>query len=410
MLKLSQLAYLSTVAFSGVSVGAQMVILPWLGVAVLGLSASELGILQAAKLMPLLLFLLIGGAISDHKDNRVWLSNLYCLLLLPQVFLAWLVADDFLNLFFLCVYGFSLGAILAFVQPARERMLPAIAGDSGGERIQRWVIAITGLQFSAQIAGFLLAGQMENWNLVYILLGQGFFFAFCGVFIRFTPKGECDRQRPSMAKSIKAGIDIVRQQPVLKQLILLVIFNGSVSMGLYSVVMPILVHRSLGESANFYAYIQLGFAAGTVAVTLFLLLRKKKVLQPGRLVALGLFGSGLLMISIATGLSTERLLIQVLIWGVLSGISMVMGRSIMQELSGDEHRARTMSIYQLALFGSAPFGAFVSGYLVDTFGVLALLRGAGWVTLGVFAMTLFAHSLWQFESSTNQDSGSSSLR
>lgn len=398
MLNIPQLAYISAISASGISIGAQFVILPWLGVAILGLSASELGVLQAAKLSPLLLLLLIGGALSDHRNNRLWLSSLYFFLLIPQFGLAWLMANEQLSFLFLSLYGFSMGAILAFIQPARERILPSVAGGN----LQQWVVAMTGLQFAAQIIGFLFAGQMESWNLVGLLLGQAALFVLCGVLIRFTPEGKVSQKRPSIREAIQQGFNIVNAQPVLKQLMILVAFNGAMNMGLFSVVMPILVHRSLEESASFYAYIQLAFAVGTVAVTLFLLLRKmlrnKRVLQPGRLVAMAVFGSGLLMLSIATGLSPERLLVQVLIWGALSGVSMVMGRAVVQELAGDQHRARVMSIYQLALFGSAPFGALLTGYLVDAMGLLDVLRGAGWLTLFVFMLTLFASSLWQFES------------
>ena len=49
---------------------------------------------------------------------------------------------------------------------------------------------------------------------------------------------------------------------------------------------------------------------------------------------------------------------------------MSMGRTIMQELAPETHRARVMSVFSLANVGSLPFGAALMGFSADIIGIL----------------------------------------
>lgn len=67
----------------------------------------------------------------------------------------------------------------------------------------------------------------------------------------------------------------------------------------------------------------------------------------------------------------------------------------MQHQANEELRGRMVSIYQLALFGSAPLGALAAGYGVQLWGVHQVLYNSAYFSLGLFLLSWCFPALWQ---------------
>jgi hypothetical protein len=67
------------------------------------------------------------------------------------------------------------------------------------------------------------------------------------------------------------------------------------------------------------------------------------------------------------------------VWGLGGGLTMTMGRSIVQESAPPELSARLLSIYAFAMAAGMPIGSLAIGYAAQTWGTLnaALLPGVG---------------------------------
>jgi len=89
------------------------------------------------------------------------------------------------------------------------------------------------------------------------------------------------------------------------------------------------------------------------------------------------------------------LFLLVLLWGAASGVAMMLGRSMTHEASPQAYRARVVSVYQLALFGAAPIGAWVSGHTMGAIGVLPAIGVLGVLTILVGIVAMLFSDLWQ---------------
>ncbi|MFC6978893.1 MFS transporter [Microbulbifer taiwanensis] len=156
--------------YSGTSLatGLQVILLPWIAVAVVGLPALHLGWVQASVLLPNLVFLLFGGALADRRDAAA-VAALACVgLALCHAGLLLYFSYRIPNLALLLLYGASLGICTAFLQPARDNLVQRSARDREGQtsesRVQKTVTWMMLAQYGGQAGGMLLASRFDQWG------------------------------------------------------------------------------------------------------------------------------------------------------------------------------------------------------------------------------------------------------
>lgn len=384
--------YLGGLGSSAVAMGLQVVIFPWLVVGVLHESADRVGLAQMAVMLPNLLLILWGGALSDNRHLGSYLFRLYLMYLLPFGMMFIAVNQGYLSYKLLIVFGASYGVITAFIQPARESLLSQVAGED----LQRSVVRTTMVQFAAQSLGYLSAGLFDRIGLSVLLVFQMLMFIAAGLFLRASqPVGEGLRKgRQHQSQSIVAGLQAVWQHARLLPLMLLVGATGFLGFGVYLVAMPLMTREVYGQSAVFYAGLQLSFTAGVLFANVLYLRLRGGFRQPGRVLVISLFSRGLIMLLIATHLPVGLLFPAVMVWGMFSGISISLGRMMTHTEAPEAYRSRVVSIYQLAFFGTAPIGAWVTGQLISTQGVLETFASLGALTLLVASLGVFSQ-LWR---------------
>ena len=393
-LKLSRFQYyLGGLGSSAVAMGLQVVIFPWLVVGVLHESPDRVGFAQMAVMLPNLLLILLGGALSDNRHLGSYLFRLYLLYLLPFGMMFIVVNQGFLSYELLIIFGASYGVITAFIQPARESLLSQVASDD----LQGAVVRTTMVQFAAQSLGYLSAGLFDRIGLSVLVVFQMLMFIVAGLFLRASqPAGEglskkgCQRE----SQSIVAGLQAVWHHARLLPLMLLVSATGFLGFGVYLVAMPLMTREVYGQSAVFYAGLQLSFTGGVLLANVLYLRLRGGFRQPGRVLVISLFSRGLIMLLIATHLPVSLLFPAVMVWGMFSGISISLGRMMTHTEAPEAYRSRVVSIYQLAFFGTAPIGAWVTGQLITAQGVLETFAGLGATTLLVASLGVFSQ-LWR---------------
>jgi MFS family permease len=374
------------------AMGLQVVIFPWLVVGVLHEPADRVGLAQMAVMLPNLLLILLGGALSDNRHLGSYLFRLYLLYLLPFGVMFVAVNQHLLSYELLIVFGASYGVITAFIQPARESLLSEVAGED----LQRSVVHTTLVQFAAQSLGYLSAGLFDYIGLSILLVFQMLMFIAAGLFLRASQTVEsnlnkgCQRQN----QSITAGLRAVWHHARLLPLMLLVGATGFLGFGVYLVAMPLMTREVYGQTAVFYAGLQLSFTAGVLLANGLYLRLSGGFRQPGRVLVMSLFFRGLIMVLIGTQLPVGLLFPAVLIWGMFSGISISLGRMMTHTEAPEAYRSRVVSIYQLAFFGTAPVGAWVTGQLISAQGVLQSFAVLGAATLIVASLGVFTQ-LWR---------------
>lgn len=342
-----------------------MVLFPWLVAVLLHEPAQRVGIAQMAGALPALFLILFGGVVGDRFDQRRTLIALHVLGALPPLALAVLIGNGMLSYGLLIGYALLGSTFGAFSQPSRDALLSRVAGD----RIQRTVTIVMGLQFGVQILGISLASLADRLGAVPLLLIQGAVMASGAIAmsrVQIDPFVQ-PAVRKHVLKEIREGLALVFGSERLLPIMLLTFAIGIFFAGAFTVLIPLTIRDIYHGGAQ-----QIGFAyvlnmIGTVAVTL-LLLARGGVARPGRAVLLAQGSGSLLFVPIAFGVPIEAFYALIFLWGVGGGVAMSMARSIVQEAAPMSHRARVMSVYSLGMMGGMPIGSFAMGYVIGAFG------------------------------------------
>lgn len=382
--------------------GLQKVLYPWLVVGVLDQSPSRLGLAQLAVLLPSLLFVLPGGVVSDRRHRGTWLSFLYLLYLIPIGGLTLLFWTGDVTFVQLIIFGTLFGTITAFVQPARESLL----GYAAPELMHQAVAKVMAVQFIAQGIGFMLAGQLDIVSPIQLLCFQLLIFLLSSWFIRrshpvmpsvdSSPLHQPSEKRP--LQELREGLVLFRNDKSLKHLILIVFATGFLAFGVYLVGVPLITKQLYGGGATLYAALQVVFTLGIVSVNVGVMKLEKMFKRVGRLMVVSFLVRGTIVAFIAIKPSLWLLFPLIYIWGIFTGLSMTLGRTILHNQVPDAMRSRAASVYQLCLYGGAPLGAWVCGITVEWIGLRYAFFAIAIITLVLSLLTALRSPLWQVRS------------
>jgi len=394
--------FLITIGFSNLAMGLQKVLYPWLVVGVLDQSPSRLGLAQLAVLLPSLLFVLPGGVVSDRRHRGSWLSFLYLLYLIPIGGLTLLFWTGDVTFVQLIIFGTLFGTITAFVQPARESLL----GYAAPELMHQAVAKVMAVQFIAQGIGFMLAGQLDIVSPIQLLCFQLLIFLLSSWFIRrshpvmpsvdSSPLHQPSEKRP--LQELREGLVLFRNDKSLKHLILIVFATGFLAFGVYLVGVPLITKQLYGGGATLYAALQVVFTLGIVSVNVGVMKLEKMFKRVGRLMVVSFLVRGTIVAFIAIKPSLWLLFPLIYIWGIFTGLSMTLGRTILHNQVPDAMRSRAASVYQLCLYGGAPLGAWVCGITVEWIGLRYAFFAIAIITLVLSLLTALRSPLWQVRS------------
>lgn len=386
--------YLGGVGASSLAQGLQIVLFPWLLVGVLNESALRVGYAQMALMLPQLFFILLGGVVSDNRHLGHHLFRLYLFYCVPCFLLLVAVWQGYLSFSLMLLFGVCFGTVTAFIQPARESLLSQVVDT----QLQRAVAKASFIQFSAQSVGIILAGYMDHVGLMVLITLQIVFLLCSGWLLRQCLSSVLDtggERKKSTWKDMTAGLNIVREDIRLRHLMMVVAATGFLGFGLYLVAMPILTREVYQQGAAFFAWIQFSFMFGVILSNVYIIRFVGRFIQPGRVLIISLLVRGGFLVAIAMQPPAWLLFTLVLLWGAASGVAMMLGRSITHEESPQPYRARVVSVYQLALFGAAPIGAWVSGHAITAIGVLPAIAVLGGLTMLAAVAAILFSELWK---------------
>ena len=384
--------YIGSIGTGYIPNGIQMVLFSWLVAVHLGESAQRLGFAQMAGQLPMLLLVLWGGLVGDRLDQRPLLIRLQLLMAVPPLLLLVVIATGQLSYPIMLMWGFLVGVVAAFAQPARDALLNRVAGED----IQRVVTLLVGIQFGGQIVGFGIGLSADYVGAAPILLLQALFMVVAAV-ATYQIRGMSPRAIPSkssMGVQIREGIAISLRTPVIRAALIQTFAVGIFFAGSYMVILPIMVRDLYAGGA---AGIACAFAAnmlGTCTVVAYLM-RIGGLESPGRaLIIVGALSSCVLAL-LYLDLPQWGFYGVIYLWGMCGGVNMTMSRSMVQEAAPDTHRARVLSVYSLGMMGGMPIGSALLGWVVVTFGVQPAVLVP---SVGMFLVCIYLRlgtSLWR---------------
>jgi len=339
-------------------------------------SPDRLGLAQAALTAPMLLLLPFAGVLAERADRRIVLLAFHALAAAGAAGLSLLLFTGYLQYDVLVAYALIVGLAGAFVMPARDSAINAVARVSQrmGRHdltIQRAVILASLIQFGAQILGMAAGFTARFTGPAPLFAVQAAGVLIAGLAALAMPR--LDRRVPrsgreSILRSLGDGVSAVVRSPILLPMTLIMVAVGLLVVGGgFFVIIPVLVRDDYGGGYGLLSALLVAFWIGAFTANV-LLARSRGVERPGRALFTAQLATVLSMATLAAPIPQALLFALVFFWGLGAGVAISLSRSVVQENAPPDKIARVMSVYQLGLFGGMPAGAVIMGYAVEALG------------------------------------------
>lgn len=350
-------------------------------------SAFAVGVLNFATFMPILLFSLPGGVISDRFDRRAIVIGTQAV---AGVFGALLAALMFIGVateMHVIATAFALQTSWAVAKPALTAMLPALVRRD--ELTQ--AVGLNTLQFmTAQLVGPVLATLVlatGGYAWAFTINAATFLAPIVAMLYLYRRRlgGSVPSDAPGTPRPTQSITAYVRSQPWIAFVLLAVVMTSAVGEVIRTTA-PVLVTERLGgrssEAGLIIAAQGVGYVSGILVLTL---LRSRDIARTVASFGLVLQGCGLVVVSAATAMPLA--FIGLVAIGMGFALCMPVVTAALQAEVPDHIRGRLMSYHQIALLGNRPFTALAAGAIAASFGVpIALLAATVFVPIGLFAV------------------------
>lgn len=338
----------------------QTVAVSWL-VLQLTHSGTQLGLVIATQFVPILLFGVWGGVITDRFNKRHILYATQTFAGLVALTLGLLVVTHSIHLWMIYGLMVALGLSMVVDTPTRQTFVMEMVGK---DNLKNAVTLNSTMVNVARIVGPSIAGIL----IATVGIGECFLInatSYIAVLIALLiMRSEQLHSPPPVARAagqIRAGLRYILKTPTLRVTLLMMFIVGTLAYE-FPVILPLFATLTFHGNASTYSAMTAAMGLGAVIGGLYTAGRATtKLIQVIR-VAL-LFGCSLLLLAIVPKFWIA-ILVLVLV-GALSVLFIALGNTTLQLTSQPEMRGRVMSIWSIAFLGTTPIGGPIIGAIAD---------------------------------------------
>ena len=394
-------AYLANTGSAGLALGMQQLLLSWILVGILELPADQVGTLQALIGVPAVFLMLWGGVRTDATDPRQLLLGVYFVAPLFPLLLLLLNGLDLFTIWSVALWAFGLSTVQALSTPAQQAILNRVAGS----QVQQAVTASTGILYIVQIAGLLLASQLDQLGLSVVLLAQAMSFLAAGIAVRWIAAAPATGSSSSGTHSsplqqIREGFVATLEHGVIRSVLVINFFSTIFNAGSFLTTFPFIVKRIYDGDAQALGLLMALFFVGA-ALANMIQLRLMPLERPGRVYLLAQLSRVVVLVLLYISESWWLLMLATFLWGMNMGVTTNLARTIVQESAPAAYRGRILSVFAVGMLGTAPLGALILGWLIETFGTLDSLLPAMLISLLATVYGLLLTPIWGYRSSNS---------
>ena len=351
----------------------------------IGGSASALGLVLAARMVPQILFILVGGVWADRLPrNRVMVgSDLVSGLM--QAATAALVITGRAEIWHLIALQAVSGTAHAFFFPASTGIVPQTVPThmlQQANAVLRLSLNGTGIG-GAAMAGVLVAGFGSGWALA-IDAGTFFLSALFVSRIRL-PSAAARMQARNMIRELREGWDEFRSRTWLWAIVVQFGFVNAFGSGAWVVLGPVVSKAELGGAAA-WGLILAGNGAGLMVGGLIALRIRPQ--RPLRVATLAIFLMVPPYLLLAGGVSAVAIAAAAVVAGIgIELFSVFWDLSLQQHIPGDK-LSRVSAYDALGSFVFIPVGYAIMGPISEAIGIDPTLWLASGVVVVATGLTL----------------------
>ena len=336
----------------------------WLVLSLTG-SAAAVGITTALQFLPMLLFGLYGGVITDRFAKRRILLISQAALGLCGLALAALTLSGIVTVWHVYLIAFLLGMVTVVDNPARQAFVSEMVGPAQ----LRNAVSLNSANFqSARLMGPAVAGVLittvgSGW--AFLFNGLSFGAPLIGLMMMRPAEFHASMTVKRAKGQLREGLRYVSGRPELLWPIVLVGFVGTFGFN-FPIFLTAFADDIFDGGAGMYSFFNILMASGSLAGALLAARRRSSRLR--MLVAAGT-AFGLLEIAAAVSPSVWLFSVLLVPIGMIGLTTNIIANTSVQMAADPEMRGRVMSLYMMVFAGGTPVGAPIVGWLSDVYGV-----------------------------------------
>ncbi len=339
-----------------------------------------LGGIGLARILPVIIFSIIGGAVADNYNRRNILFVTQSILALQALVLAYLTFSGSITIQYIYILTAIQASAMAFDLPARQSLVPNLVPRD----ILPSAFSMNTIAFNVgAIGGPLLFGFVPESALGYAYIINS--ISFVAVLIALFLMGDVP-QNVNQAGGINIsamwdGVRFIFKRPLISSTMLMdfiATFFASAN-----TMLPIVARDILNVGKTGFVWLTSAQAIGSVGAGL-VVSQFPKIRKQGQL----FFGS-ILIFGLATilfGFSTTFTLAMIALFliGAADAVSTVIRNTIRQMQTPDHIRGRMTSVSQIFFMGGPQLGEVEAGLVAVAFGVpFAIISGGVGCILGL---------------------------
>ncbi|MBL8061977.1 MAG: MFS transporter [Anaerolineales bacterium] len=367
-----------------------------------------LGGIGVARILPVVLFSLIGGALADSMDRRKVMFATQSIAALLALTLGLLTQFGQVTIWYIYAITAFQAVVVAFDGPSRQALIPNLLPKE--VLPNGFSMTFTAFQAGAVIGpaltGFVIAyfGQ----EAVYYFNAISFGAVLVALFmIGDVPQTIAEKSAGISMDAIKDGIRFILSRPVIFST--MVVDFVATFFASASTLMPIIAKDVLAVGVVEYGYLSAASAVGAVAVAL-IISQVKEIRKQGTvfLVAVIIFGLATIVFGITKSFIVAWLAIAVT--GGADGVSTIVRNTIRQLQTPDHIRGRMTSINQIFFMGGPQLGEIEAGAVAQFFGApFAVITGGIGCIVGTLLVIWKWPQLKDFNGDEPIEAGGSSI-
>jgi MFS family permease len=362
-------------------------------------SSFQLGLVVFIGQAPLLFLSPIGGLIADRYRRRWVVVATQTSSMLLALILAALTLRGHIHLWQILFLACLQGIVSSIDVPTRQALVSEIVDidDLPNAVALNSSIFNNASSVAPIMAGFLVATLGEGW--CFAINGVTYLAVLAGLLLMRLEEHRKSWGTQSAVSRIREGFRFVHDTPPIRR-ILMVLAAVSLLGAPFTVLMPIFADKILHAGPRGLGLLMSANGVGSLVGSL-LLASRRGVSGLGRWIMFGSagFGAALILFSLSRSFPLSLLILAPA--GFCMFYEITASNTLIQAMSPDALRGRTIGILSMLILGVAPFGALTAGFLAQRFGApltvavggIACIAGALACSLDLPALTVQGRQL-----------------
>ena len=334
-----------------------------------------LGGVGLARILPIIVFSLIGGAMADVVNRRTVMFFTQSAMALTAVALAYLTIGGHIALWHMYLLTGLQAVAVAFDSPARQSLVPNLvpARDLPNAFSLTSIAFQTGAIVGPALSGLVIAywGQAATY-LINAITYLAVLIAL--IMMGRIPQEAAPGQRSAVSlPAIREGIQFIRSHPIILSTMLIDFFATFFSSA--NTLMPIFARDVLRVGAVEYGWLSAAQSIGAMVAAL-IVSQMEEIRRQGVVFLSAVIMFGLATIGFGLARTVPLAMAALILIGASDSVSTIIRNTIRQLQTPDYIRGRMVSVNQIFFMGGPQLGEIEAGLAAQFFGApIAVISG-----------------------------------